>query len=69
MKSVVFRRMGPFIVAVVGAVACAGSNSPTQGATNPQPNDRCLALHTACNVDGDCCSLWCVNGECRQKQP
>jgi hypothetical protein len=69
MKSVVFRRLCPFFFAVMGVAACAGSSGPTQGATSPQASDRCLALHTACNVDGDCCSLWCVNGECRQKQP
>lgn len=63
------RLMGPLVAGSVGLLACAGSSSSGKGAENARPSSQCLDLHSACSADNDCCSLWCVNGECRQKQP
>jgi hypothetical protein len=53
---------------VASVVACAESG-PSQGVTNPQAPNRCLPRGSNCAVDGDCCTLWCVNGTCVRKNP
>jgi hypothetical protein len=52
----------------VALVACAGSDQVSPGVANPQAPNTCLDRSAACAKSSDCCSLWCVNGECRQKQ-
>jgi len=52
----------------VGAVlvACldttATSQTTTTGAT-------CIYNEKACKLSVECCSQWCVNGECEMRQP
>jgi hypothetical protein len=55
-------------VLFVALVACAGSDQVSPGVANPQAPNTCLDRAAACAKSSDCCSLWCVNGECRQKQ-
>jgi hypothetical protein len=64
-----FVRRAVFGALGLTVVACASSTAPSQGVTNPQPANRCFGRDAACVADNDCCSLWCVNGQCERKQP
>jgi hypothetical protein len=57
------------VVVAAALVACAGSN-PT-GVTNEQAPgaSECLGRGAKCFTSNDCCSEFCANGFCAQKQP
>jgi hypothetical protein len=61
---------------VLGFLSCAGGGlSTSSGATNAQPkytpdsipDERCLAIDSACSVANDCCSELCQNGYCEEQ--
>ena len=61
-----------FVVTLLGVLgACASSNENSEGVANPQaPNvTQCLDLVAQCARNDDCCSRWCVNGECTRQEP
>jgi hypothetical protein len=63
------RTVGLVLVGALTLLACGASNQDGTGVTNQQAPGTCLSRDTPCDKDADCCSLWCVNGECHQKQP
>jgi Dickkopf N-terminal cysteine-rich region len=38
-------------------------------ATLGPPGDSCLATEADCTRSHQCCSDWCVNGECETREP
>lgn len=60
--------LGPAaVVLALAGVSCASSQQG--GSTNAQPTSRCLDKGAPCEVDNDCCTLWCANGVCVKKSP
>jgi hypothetical protein len=56
-----------FLFAVVVIVAACG-------ATNPNPSvakgENCSKWEgQSCTHNSECCTLWCVNGECARREP
>jgi hypothetical protein len=52
------------IAPLVTVLSCASSlHAP---ARTPQ---RCAVAEARCSSDADCSSMWCVNGECEQRDP
>ncbi len=49
-------------------VAC-GMTAPAITRAYTTTGADCLMEGTACHLDGDCCTKWCVNGECRHREP
>jgi hypothetical protein len=52
-------------VAFVLASACGETATAQYHTTGAQ----CLSNHTECRFHSECCSHWCVNGDCEQRQP
>jgi hypothetical protein len=48
-------------------VACTLADRRT--ATLGPPSDTCLASEADCTHSHQCCSNWCVNGECENREP
>jgi hypothetical protein len=62
----VFARMAALVfVAVVTAGACSAEIGPPPKVTSGQ----CFRENIACMDNAECCSNWCVNGYCAQRQP
>jgi hypothetical protein len=51
---------------VVGACAETASGQPS---TTTTTGAQCLDNGTSCVEHNECCSAWCVNGECTRRQP
>lgn len=65
------RRALPARIAVVLA-ACAGICSCAAGAATSSPSltsGQCGVTETRCAADSDCCSNWCVNQYCANREP
>ncbi len=52
--------IGFVLVTACGEAATAQYR--TTGAT-------CLSDEVTCHVSSDCCSHWCVNGDCEEREP
>ena len=63
------------VVVAAALVCCAGSdqtgvtNAQAPGTPGVAPAGECLARGTMCLAANECCSAWCANGYCAQKQP
>ena len=63
------RKLVLFALIVAGA-ACDGAC--VQEVSHPTPSlssGECAMNGVACELNDSCCSLWCVNGYCGQRQP
>jgi hypothetical protein len=49
-------------------VACGSTQATPGGAASmqPQKNQQCLRVNSACATSADCCSVWCVLGTCEE---
>ncbi len=61
------------LAAILGAsilvLGACGTTAPVITRQYTTTSATCLTEATTCQLDGDCCSQWCVNRECRQRQP
>jgi hypothetical protein len=59
------------VLAVFAAVAaaCASSQQQSPGVASPQKTDACLPRKATCTTNNDCCTQFCANGVCVQKEP
>ena len=55
-----------FTVVVLGA---CGTTAPVITRQYVTTGADCLMEGSACQLDGDCCTQWCVNRECRHREP
>ena len=53
------------VVGIVLLSACGHVATAQYHTTGAQ----CLAEDKSCDLNSDCCSKWCVNGVCEQRQP
>jgi hypothetical protein len=56
--------LGGALVAV--AASCAETSHE---ATVHTTSAGCMSSGSHCTQDADCCSIWCVGGECQRRQP
>lgn len=52
--------------------ACATTRSASVGitrTTSGEQNSQCVFEYGSCARSDDCCSLWCLNGECALMSP
>jgi hypothetical protein len=60
------RTIKAMLTVVVVLVAACGHVATAQYHTT---GADCLSNGVDCRFTSDCCSQWCVNGECEQRQP
>jgi hypothetical protein len=53
---------------LAAAIAAACGTTQTRRATLGPASDSCLDKGSDCARDGECCSLWCVNGSCAMRE-
>jgi hypothetical protein len=61
-----------FAIGLVVLSSCATAQDSGVGVTHTTAglvNNECLLDSTDCLRNTDCCSTWCVNGECGQILP
>ncbi len=56
-----------FVGLLLLSLSCA--STPHRSATASRSSSKCFANSTRCDVNADCCSLWCVNGYCERREP
>jgi len=65
------RRLGivVFVLLMTGACAASSTTSARQARRLGRDPDSCLDVESDCIRSSQCCSLWCVNGECERREP
>jgi hypothetical protein len=56
------------LIAVTFVLAAACSSAVPVGQI-PTTGAQCLAVESACHMDSECCTMWCVNGACDRREP
>jgi hypothetical protein len=64
-----FLRLSLVGLVALAMFACASTTEQGKGVMSQQKMPACLDSGTQCRADGDCCSLWCVNGACERREP
>jgi hypothetical protein len=74
-RRLIMKRLVLALVAYGTVVAaCASTGAATVSVTHttsaePATTNSCYANDLGCTQNEDCCSFWCVNGECEQREP
>jgi hypothetical protein len=58
-----------FTAATAAALTALAIASCASSQTSARSPEACAANDVKCSTDKDCCSLWCVNGECQTRDP